>query len=181
MPVCAVADSPLGTSLGSTSDAVSCFALGKGTRARAQLSLAVTAALPRIPTPQPRYPLQGPLECHHFLGKTSLPLASLSSLGCPPVTVPTPSPAGVYPAVAETKVPWRVAWFQHELLKVMACKGSLCGRCLHFCLSLGCFNCRQVGTEPRVRPRVCPLHQHSTQACEPEPSGFVQVLKNLLP
>lgn len=43
-------------------------------------------------------------------------------------------------------MPWKVAWFQQELLKVMACKDSLCGRCLHFCLSLGLF--QLSGTEP---------------------------------
>lgn len=123
------------------------------------MSLDVTAALPRTPTPQPHYPLQGPLECHHFPGRTSLPFAGLPSLGChpalagilsPPVIVPTPSPAGVYPAVAETEVPGRVAWFQHQLLKVMACKDNLYGRGLpnpqgdlHFCLSI-----RPLGPPP---------------------------------
>lgn len=68
---------------------------------------------------------------------------ALAGILSPPVIVPTPSPAGVYLAVAEAEVPGRVAWFQHQLLKVMACKDSLYGRGLpnpqgdlHFCLSI---------------------------------------------
>lgn len=208
-----VADSPLGTGLCSASDVASGCALGSFTLERDSSPCPAEPCCHSCSSqdthPTASLPTAGALECHHFPGKTNLRLAGLPSQGChpalagtlsPPVIVPTPSSAGVYSAVAETEVPGRVAWFQHQLLKVMACKDSLYGRGLpkpqgdlHFCLSirpLGLLPAQQNlawsttggwGRNPESDQGVNPLHQHSTQPCEPEPSGFVQVSKNLLP